>query len=52
MDRIRLLKEGAGCGAHDDVVYASLPVIGLHCDITDVIAAARQGSRDKHVAWR
>ena len=53
MDRARLLKEGpaapAGCGAHDDVANASLPMIALHCDITGVIAAARQSHRDEHV---
>lgn len=44
MDRVRLLKEGPlrrqGCAAHDDAADASLLVIALHCDITDVIAAA------------
>ena len=56
MNRVRLLKEGraapAGSVAHVYVAKASLPIIGLQCEIIDVIAAARQGSRDEDVVWR
>lgn len=56
MDRIPLLKEGSaaqdGCGAHNCVADASLPIIGLHCDIADVLAAARRRGLDEYVVRR
>ncbi|MCK1366663.1 hypothetical protein IVB47_19920 [Bradyrhizobium sp. 62] len=49
MGGIPLLKEGHAargrCGAHDYVADGSRSIIRLHCDITDVIAAARQRPR-------
>lgn len=49
MGGIPLLKEGHAargrCGAHDYVADGSHSIIRLHCDITDVIAAARQRPR-------
>jgi hypothetical protein len=49
MGGIPLLKEGRSargrCGAHDYVADGSRSIIRLHCDITDVIAAAGQRPR-------
>ncbi|MCK1378757.1 hypothetical protein IVB33_12375 [Bradyrhizobium sp. 24] len=49
MGGIPLLKEGRAArgrrGAHDYVADGSHSIIRLHCDITDVIAAARQRPR-------
>ncbi len=56
MGRARLLKEAiaprGGCRAHDPVADAPLSIVGLHCDMTDVFAAARQCGRKEHAVRR